>query len=159
MQHRRSLLALAVGASMVIAACGDDDETAEQPDTTSTPAPPGTSGTSAPTATPGTSGTSAPTATSETSGAPTTGSGASTTPTSGEAVDLAGVCPEVVSIQKDWMPEAEHGFLYQMVGEGYEIDAGKAYVTGPLIDAGGNDTGVDIEIRSGGQPQNFSPVT
>ena len=33
-------------------------------------------------------------------------------------------------------PEAEHGFLYQMVGDDYEIDAGKAYVTGPLIDAG-----------------------
>ena len=57
------------------------------------------------------------------------------------------------------MPEAEHGFLYQMVGEGYEIDAGKAYVTGPLIDAAGNDTGVKIQIRSGGAAQNFSPVT
>ena len=69
---------------------------------------------------------------------------------SGEAVSLAGDCPDTVVIQTDWMPEAEHGFLYQMVGEGYEIDAGKAYVTGPLIDAGGNDTGVKIQIRSGG---------
>ena len=46
-----------------------------------------------------------------------------------------------------------------MVGEGYEIDAGKAYVTGPLIDAAGNDTGVKIQIRSGGAAQNFTPVT
>ncbi len=30
------------------------------------------------------------------------------------------------------MPEAEHGFLYQMIGEGYKIDNGKGYVTGPL---------------------------
>ena len=74
-------------------------------------------------------------------------------------MSLAGDCPETVVIQTDWMPEAEHGFLYQMVGEGYEIDAGKAYVTGPLIDAGGNDTGVEIQIRSGGAAQNFSPVT
>ena len=73
-------------------------------------------------------------------------------------MSLAGVCPETVTIQTDWMPEAEHGCLYQMVGEGYEIDAGKAYVTGPLIDSAGNDTGVDIQIRSGGAPQNFSPA-
>ena len=81
------------------------------------------------------------------------------TEASGEGVSLAGDCPETVVIQTDWMPEAEHGFLYQMVGEGYEIDAGKAYVTGPLIDAGGNDTGVEIQIRSGGAAQNFAPVT
>ncbi|MBV1894203.1 MAG: hypothetical protein KUG57_09160, partial [Ilumatobacteraceae bacterium] len=54
---------------------------------------------------------------------------------------------------------AEHGYIYQMVGEGYEIDASKAYVTGPLIDADGHDTGVQIQIRSGGAAQNFSTVT
>ncbi len=79
--------------------------------------------------------------------------------TEGEAVSLAGDCPETVSIQLDWMPEAEHGFLYQLIGEGYEVDAGNAYVTGPLIDANGNDTGVKVQIRSGGAAQNFSPVT
>jgi hypothetical protein len=57
------------------------------------------------------------------------------------------------------MPEAEHGFLYQMVGEGYEIDNGKGYVTGPLIDQNGNDTGVDIQIRSGGSAQQFQAVS
>lgn len=82
-----------------------------------------------------------------------------TTEATTEAVSLAGDCPETVAIQLDWMPEAEHGFLYQMIGEGYEVDAGKAYVTGPLIDANGNDTGVKIQIRSGGAAQNFSPVT
>lgn len=78
---------------------------------------------------------------------------------SSEAVSLAGDCPETINIQLDWMPEAEHGFLYQLIGEGYEVDAGNAYVTGPLIDANGNDTGVKIQIRSGGAAQNFSPVT
>lgn len=93
--------------------------------------------------------------TSESTTAPT---GAPET-TGGEAGgSLAGLCPEKVVIQTDWMPEAEHGFLYNLVGDGYTMDAGKAYVTGPLV-AGGVDTGVDIEIRSGGLPQQFSPVT
>ncbi len=132
MQHRRTvrLLAVPLVAAAVLAACGDDDDTA---DTTAGGAP-GTS------ATPGTS--------------KTTGTGGT-----GEAVSLAGDCPETVNIQTDWMPEAEHGFLYQMVGEGYEIDSGKAAVVGPLIDGGGNDTGVDIRIQSGGGAQNFQPVT
>ena len=92
------------------------------------------------------------------------GSAATTAPPastpSGEAVSLKGLCPDTVSIQLDWMPEAEHGFIYQLVGAGYEIDKGKAYVTGPLIDQNGNDTGVKIQIRSGGAAQNFdSPTT
>ena len=74
-------------------------------------------------------------------------------------VSLAGDCPDTVVIQTDWMPEAEHGFLYQMVGDGYEMDPGKGYVTGPLVDAGRNDTGVKIQIRSGGKPQGYTPVS
>ncbi len=78
--------------------------------------------------------------------------------TGGEGA-LAGVCPGTVAIQVDWMPEAEHGFLYELVGEGYTIDKDLAYVTGPLVDSDGKDTGVDIQIRSGGAPQQFTPVT
>ncbi len=131
-QRSASLLGLALAASLAVAACGSDSD-----DSSTTDAPADT--------TAGTTGdTTAGTAAAE---------------ASGEAVSLAGDCPDTVVIQTDWMPEAEHGFLYQMVGEGYEIDAGKAYVTGPLIDAGGNDTGVKIQIRSGGAAQNFSPVT
>ncbi len=96
---------------------------------------------------------------SDTSASDTTATESTDAMTEGDGVSLAGDCPETVAIQLDWMPEAEHGFLYQMIGEGYEVDAGNAYVTGPLIDAGGNDTGVDIQIRSGGAAQNFSPVT
>ena len=57
------------------------------------------------------------------------------------------------------MPEAEHGFIYQMIGAGYTIDKAKAYVTGPLIDAKGNDTGVKLQIRSGGAAQHFDSPT
>jgi len=88
---------------------------------------------------------------------------ASTTPatngSSGGAGSLATICPETVTIQTDWMPEAEHGFLYQMVGKGYTIDKAKAVVTGPLVDSKGNDTGVKIAIQSGGAAQNFQSVT
>ena len=37
------------------------------------------------------------------------------------------------AIQTDWNPEAEHGFLYQMIGDGYTVDKDKFAVTGPLI--------------------------
>ncbi len=77
----------------------------------------------------------------------------------GEATSLAGVCPDVISIQTDWMPEAEHGFIYQLIGDDYTIDADKGYVAGSLVDSAGNDYGVDVQIRSGGAPQNFSPPT
>jgi hypothetical protein len=132
-QRSVSLLGLALATSLAVAACGSDSD-----DSSSTDAPADT-----------TAGTTADTTADTSSGIAATG----------EAVSLAGDCPETVVIQTDWMPEAEHGFLYQMVGEGYEIDAGKAYVTGPLIDAAGNDTGVKIQIRSGGAAQNFTPVT
>ena len=144
-QRSVSLLGLALAASLAVAACGSDSD-----DSSTTDAPADTTaGTTADT----TAGTTADT-TADTTGDTTAGSAAT-----GEGVSLAGDCPDTVVIQTDWMPEAEHGFLYQMVGEGYEIDAGKAYVTGPLIDAAGNDTGVKIQIRSGGAAQNFSPVT
>jgi len=144
-QRSVSLLGLALAASLAVAACGSDSD-----DSSTTDAPADTTaGTTADT----TAGTTADT-TADTTGDTTAGSAAT-----GEGVSLAGDCPDTVVIQTDWMPEAEHGFLYQMVGEGYEIDAGKAYVTGPLNDAAGNDTGVKIQIRSGGAAQNFSPVT
>ena len=91
-------------------------------------------------------------------GADTTTAGSTGTTTMAEG-SLAGICPDVVSIQLDWMPEAEHGFLYQLVGDGYEIDKEKAYVTGPLVDSMGMDTGVKVQIRSGGPAQQFTPVS
>jgi ABC-type nitrate/sulfonate/bicarbonate transport system substrate-binding protein len=75
---------------------------------------------------------------------------------SGEG-SLAGVCPDNVVFQTDWNPEAEHGFLYNLVGEGYVVDTAKAAVKGPLWSEG-VDTGVAVEIRSGGPAVSFSPV-
>ena len=97
--------------------------------------------------------------TATTTGGTETTTGSTTAGTTAEGGALAGICPETVTIQLDWMPEAEHGFLYQLVGDGYTIDKEKAYVTGPLVDSTGADTGVDVQIRSGGPAQQFTPVS
>lgn len=112
-------LMLLAAAGIAVAACGSDDK--------------GASTTVAPT----TSGGAATTA------APTPGTGST-----GGAVDLS-ACPNPIVIQTDWFPEAEHGALYEMVGEGYQLDTDKKLLRGPLI-ADGQPTGVDIEIRTGG---------
>ena len=84
------------------------------------------------------------------------------TPSSSEtlsigAVDLSGVCPSNVVIQTDWNPESEMGGLYGLAGPGATIDADKKVVRGPLF-AGGEWTGVDVEIRSGGPAIGFQGV-
>jgi hypothetical protein len=76
---------------------------------------------------------------------------------SGDPLDLKGVCPDPIVIQKDWQPESEHGFLYNLVGKGYKVDTNKKKVIGPLV-AQGRDTGVKIEIRTGGPAVGFEPV-
>ena len=58
-------------------------------------------------------------------------------------LDLSGICPETVVIQTDWNPEAEHGWLYQMVGDDAVIDAEGIRVSGTLFASGGVDTGVE----------------
>lgn len=73
-------------------------------------------------------------------------------------VDLSAVCPSTVIIQTDWNPEAEHGALYEMVGDDYTVDADNFIVSGNLV-AGGKDTGVMIEVRTGGPAIGFQQVT
>jgi hypothetical protein len=56
---------------------------------------------------------------------------------------LRGVCPNPLVVQTDWLPEADHGFLYEMIGSGgtesqYEYE-------GAL-----GSTGINLEILSGG---------
>src|SRR3954467_8471536 len=152
MKNRRSksLLSLAIGVSLVAVACGDDNNSTSSTAAVTTAA--GATETTAASAT--TAATSATTA--GTTGGTTAGTSAGGT----SATTLKGVCPDTVVLQTDWMPEAEHGFIYQMIGAGYTIDAAKAYVTGPLIDKDGNDTGVKLQVRSGGAAQHFdSPTT
>ena len=75
----------------------------------------------------------------------------------GGAVDLS-ACPDPLVIQTDWFPEAEHGGLYELVGEGYSVDADKKVVRGPLV-VGGEDTGIEIEVRAGGPAIGDQPVS
>lgn len=72
---------------------------------------------------------------------------------------LSGACPKTIVIQTDWFPESEYGALYQLVGSDYRVDTNKKVVKGSLIDSDGADTGVDIEIRTGGPAIGYSPVS
>ncbi len=75
------------------------------------------------------------------------------------STDLAAAgCPDVVTVQTDWNPEAEHGALYHMLGADPEIDAGAKTVRGPLVDAAGDPTGVQLEVRAGGPAIGFEEV-
>ncbi len=56
---------------------------------------------------------------------------------------LADVCPNPFIIQKDWLAQAEHGGLYQMIGAGGEMSSGK--YQGPL-----GSTGIDLVLLEGG---------
>ena len=86
-------------------------------------------------------------------------SSSSTTDTVASAAGvLSGICPETVTFQTDWNPESEHGFLYQLIGAGYEVDASGLRVTGPLM-ASGVDTGVKVQVRAGGPAVGFSSPT
>jgi hypothetical protein len=71
---------------------------------------------------------------------------------------LSDLCPSTVVVQTDWNPEAEHGGLYELVGDGYQVNKDGLRVTGPLMD-GDVDTGVDIEVRAGGPAIGFQQVT
>ena len=67
---------------------------------------------------------------------------------------LAEVCPDPVVIQTDWFPEAEHGALYNLIGDDYTIDTDRKVVSGALI-SGGESMGVTVEVRTGGPAIGF----
>ncbi|MDH3753109.1 MAG: ABC transporter substrate-binding protein [Acidimicrobiia bacterium] len=75
----------------------------------------------------------------------------------GEGV-LAGVCPDPLVIQTDWFPESEHGALYELIGDDYTVDTGNKIVSGSMV-LGGEDLGVDFEVRTGGPAIGFAPVS
>ena len=78
------------------------------------------------------------------------------TSTVGNPLDLADVCASPVVVQTDWYPQAEHGGVYELLGDDYTVDAQNGSTTGSLV-LQGTDTGVDLEIRAGG-PFIESPV-
>lgn len=56
---------------------------------------------------------------------------------------LAGVCPNPLVVQADWVPEADHGFLYQLIGGGG--NKSQFSYQGPL-----GSTGINLRILAGG---------
>lgn len=67
---------------------------------------------------------------------------------------LAGVCPEKVVVQAAWYPTADVAVPFQLLGPDWSVDAKRQRVSGSLVD-GGQDTGVDLEFRSGGPATGF----
>ncbi len=57
-------------------------------------------------------------------------------------------------MQTNWWPESEHGFTYELLGPNPTIDAKHNKVTGQL-----RNTGVKLEIRSGGPATGFQQVS
>jgi len=72
------------------------------------------------------------------------------------AVSLADICPSPLVVQTDWWAEAEHGALYELIGDGYTVDTDNKVVTGPMV-LDGEALGIDFEIRSGGPSIGFAP--
>lgn len=145
---KHTLVAAPISLALILAGCSSD----KAADTTAVPAE--TTAAAAETTAAADTTMAAAAETTMAAAADTTAA-ASAAPAAGS---LKGVCPDVVSIQTDWNPEAEHGFLYQMVGASPEINADKKLVSGPLM-ASGVDTGVKVEIRSGGPAIGFQSVT
>jgi hypothetical protein len=75
----------------------------------------------------------------------------------GDPRSLHGICPDPVVVQSNWYPTADVAALYQLLGDGYRVDANHKRVSGRLV-AGGVDTGVGLEIRSGGPAIGFQQV-
>jgi hypothetical protein len=74
------------------------------------------------------------------------------------SVSLTGTCPNPVVVQTDWDPESEYGVYYHLLGPNPKVDTKQKRVSGPLV-AGGKDTGVQLEVRTGGPSIGFEPVS
>ncbi len=72
------------------------------------------------------------------------------------AASLADICPSPLVVQTDWWAEAEHGALYELIGDGYTVDVDNKVVTGPMV-LDGEALGIDFEVRSGGPSIGFAP--
>jgi hypothetical protein len=59
-------------------------------------------------------------------------------------VSLRGVCPAELVIQLDWLPQAEHGGLFQLIGRGGTMRQGR--YEGPL-----GTTGIRVVLLAGGK--------
>jgi hypothetical protein len=90
---------------------------------------------------------SLPMTSSSMAGATTAKSFAATTFTT----KLSGVCPNPLVVQTNWLPESDHGALYELIGSGGTM---KQYsYKGPL-----GSTGIDLQILSGGPGDSYLPT-
>ncbi|MCY4279455.1 MAG: branched-chain amino acid ABC transporter substrate-binding protein [Acidimicrobiaceae bacterium] len=74
------------------------------------------------------------------------------------AAGLADVCPSTLVIQTDWFPESEHGSLYNLIGDDYEVDVDNQVVEGTMV-LDGVDLGIRFQVRTGGPAIGFAPVS
>ena len=126
------LLAALLAFALIASACGDDDDSAE-PTTTDDGA------------------------TDDDGGAPSDDDGDSSDGDAPAPAGLAGVCPDPLVIQTDWFPESEHGAMYELVGDDYEVDADQKSIAGSMV-LDGQDLGIQIEVRAGGPAIGSQPV-
>ena len=75
-----------------------------------------------------------------------------------DRLDLKGVCPDPIVVQTDWFPETEYGVYYHMLGPNPKVDTKRKLVRGPLV-VEGQETGVQLEVRSGGPATDFKLVS
>jgi len=69
---------------------------------------------------------------------------------------LADNCPARIVVQTDWFPQAEHGGVYELLGDDASTDKDSGATVGSLV-VRGEQTGLQLEIRAGG-PFLQSPV-
>ena len=141
------LLAVLLVFGLLAAACGDDDDDA------------------APAAATGDTGDGSavePDDTGDGSAAepddPGDGSAAPEPALVAEEGELSDVCPSPLVVQTDWFPEAEHGAMYHLIGDGYSVDTEKLVVRGPMV-LDGTELGIEFEVRTGGPAIGFAPVS
>ena len=90
----------------------------------------------------------------ETTASSETAEGEAEAPAADGGASLAEICPDPLVIQTDWFPEAEHGALYELIGDDYTVDLEKKVVSGSMVNQG-EPTGISIEVRTGGPAIGF----
>ena len=148
------LIAVLAVFGLVAAACGGDDDTETAPEPTAAPTT-----AAAPTDDGGDMAGSEDTAPT-TAAAPDDDGGDGMTDSGDDMMvtDLSDVCPSTLVVQTDWFPESEHGAMYELIGDDYIVDVENKIVRGSMV-LGGQDLGIDWEVRTGGPAIGFAAVS